>query len=75
MTVLPIKISMDQVESISQNWKIREVAILGSVFRKDVDSKTSDVYRIEKVAIKKSRSRIRKNKILNSYEVLYERAA
>jgi hypothetical protein len=75
VTVLPIKISMDQVESISQNWKIREVAILGSVFRKDVDSKTSDVYRIEKVAIKKSRSRIRKNKILNSYEVLYERAA
>ncbi|HXH76807.1 MAG TPA: nucleotidyltransferase domain-containing protein [Bacteriovoracaceae bacterium] len=106
MTALPIQISMDQVEAFCKKWKVKELALFGSVLRKDFNPLTSDidvlitflpdenwgweivtmkeelenifqrkVDLIEKAAIEKSRNPIRKNEILNSYEVLYEQAA
>ena len=41
---------------------------LETIFNRKVDL-------IEKIAVEKSRNPIRKNEILNSYEVLYEQAA
>ncbi|HXH30824.1 MAG TPA: nucleotidyltransferase domain-containing protein [Bacteriovoracaceae bacterium] len=106
MTALPIQISMDQVEAFCKKWKVKELALFGSVLRKDFNPLTSDidvlitflpdenwgweivtmkeelekifckkVDLVEKAAIEKSRNPIRKNEILNSYEVLYEQAA
>ncbi len=106
MITLPIQISMDQIEAFCKKWKVKELALFGSVLRKDFNSQTSDVDvlisflpgdnwgweivtmkeelenifnrkvdLIEKAAIEKSRNLIRKNEILNSYEVLYEQAA
>jgi predicted nucleotidyltransferase len=103
---LPIQISLDQIEAFCKKWKVKELALFGSVLRKDFNSQTSDVDvlisflpgdnwgweivtmkeelenifnrkvdLIEKVASEKSRNPIRKNEILNSYEVLYEQAA
>jgi predicted nucleotidyltransferase len=106
VTTLPIQISMDQIEAFSKKWKVKKLALFGSVLRKDFNPQTSDIdvlisflpgdnwgweivtmkeelenifHRkvdlIGKTAIEKSRNPIRKNEILNSYEVLYEQAA
>lgn len=103
---LPIQISMDQIEAFCKKWKVKELALFGSILRKDFNPQTSDIdilisflpgdnwgweivemkeelenifHRkvdlIEKTAIEKGRNPIRKNEILNSYEVLYEQAA
>ena len=55
----------------SENWGWEIVTMkeeLELIFNRKVDL-------IEKIAVEKSRNTVRKNQILNSYEVLYEQAA
>ena len=97
---------MDQIETFCKKWNVKELALFGSILRKDFNPLTSDIdvlisflpgdnwgweivtmkeeleyifHRkvdlIEKSAVEKSRNPIRKNEILNSYEVLYEHTA
>ena len=43
VTTLPIQISMDQIEAFCKKWKVKELALFGSILRKDFNSQTSDV--------------------------------
>jgi len=106
MPYLPIQFSMQDIEIFCKKWKIKELALFGSVLRKDFNPLTSDVDvlisflpndnwgwelvamkdelenifnrkidLVEKIAIQKSRNPLRRDEILNSYEVIYEQAA
>lgn len=43
MTKFPINISKDQIESFCKKWKVKELALFGSILRSDFNPQTSDV--------------------------------